>query len=183
MTAPTVNLTGGTLVLNPAASPGLWQADFNNQGSTIIEKLNAVIQTTVGDTTHPGNFAMSSGAWNIDIASNAVATGADRFVTGFAGSTGSLTGGSLNLNYISGYSPTVGDSIMIVRVPATGSVALNAPGVTINAPGGDPNWSVQTATVGSTNFDLRLVYVPEPSSCVLGAVGLMMGLAGFRRRS
>ena len=92
--------------------------------------------------------------------------------------TGSITGGTINLNYLGGYVPQIGDSRLIVRAAAAGGSSLGA--ITINAPGGDPNW---TAVLANGNRDIRLVLVPEPSSCILVAVGLMMGLFGIRRKS
>jgi hypothetical protein len=176
MTAPVVNLTGGQLILNPAASPLNWQVDFNNQGSEIVEKANSVIQTTVGDATHPGNFSMSSGTWDIDISGHSV-TSADKFVVSSTGGTGSLTGGTLNLNYLSGYTPTIGDSLRIVQATG-GGVSLNSGAISILSPGNDPNWAVRT--VGT---DIRLVYLPEPASLGLVVMGLMLGIGGYRRRS
>jgi hypothetical protein len=176
--APIVSLTGGNLfVTSTTGASTVWQTDFNNQGTNVTPKSGALLTLNVGDASRPGNFSMSSGTLNIDISGHTV-TSADRFTMGFAGSTASLTGGTLNLNYISGYTPTIGDSLRIMNVPATGSVSLNAPAITILSPGNDPNWSVQT--VGTT--DIRLVYIPEPGSCALVAIGLMLGAAGFRRK-
>jgi hypothetical protein len=178
MTAPVINLTGGQLVLNAAASPVLWQADFKNQGTEIVEKAGAVYQTTVGDATHPGNFSMSSGIWDIDINGHTLSS-ADRFVVSSTGGTGSLTGGTLKLNYLSGFTPSLGDSIPIVQA-AGGGVILNPAGVSIVAPvSPDGAWSVQT--VGT---DIRLVFaVPEPASLGLMIVCLMAGMVRVRQRS
>lgn len=175
MTAPVVNLTGGQLVMNPAASPLTWQVDFNNQGTEIVQKLNAVIQTTVGDSTHPGNFAMSSGIWDIDINGHTV-TSADRFVVSSTGGTGSLTGGTLNLNFLSGYTPTVGDSFRIVQATG-GGVTLNAGAVAINAPV-SPGGSWELQTVGT---DIRLAFIPEPGTCGLFLMGALTCFGGRRR--
>jgi hypothetical protein len=73
---------------------------------------------------------------------------------------------------MSGYTPTVGDSIMIVRAPLSGGVTLNAPAVTINAPGNDPHWTLEA--VSSTSHDIRLVYIPEPTSILLVGLGMLM---------
>src|SRR5204863_3997730 len=94
----------------------------------------ALLTLNAGDASRPRNFSMASGSLNIDISGHAV-TNADRFTIGFAGSTASLTGGTLNLNYLSAYTPTICDSLRIMSVPASGSVALNAPAVTIISPG------------------------------------------------
>jgi hypothetical protein len=178
---PSVNLIGGQLVLDPQIAVPTsvnWLTAFNNTGSEITTRPNQLLQVLVGDPTHVGNFSMSSGIWDIDISGHTV-TSADRFVVNSTGGTGSLTGGTLALNYISGYTPTNGDSLRIVQA-VNGGVTLNAPGVSILAPGSDPNWSVQT--VGT---DIRLVYttVPEPASFGLVVIGLLMGIGGFRRRS
>jgi hypothetical protein len=181
--APTVTLTGGNLVVNSTGASTVWQTDFNNQGTNVTPQSGAAIQVSVGDSARTGNFSMSSGSLNIDLGTHAV-TGADRFVMTFPGSTASLTGGTINLNYLGTYgSPVVGDSLLLARVPQTGSVTLNAPAVAINAPGADPNWRLDTVTVGTTNYDIRLVYIPEPASCVLAIMGLMVGMSGLRRRS
>jgi hypothetical protein len=133
-------------------------------------------------TTHPGNFSMTSGSWNIDMSPGVGSqdTFQDRIIMGYTTvpGTGSLLGGTLNLNYLSGYVPQIGDSRLIVRSATGGVSSLGA--ITINAPGGDPNW---TAVLANSNRDIRLVYVPEPTSCVLVAMGLMMGLIGIRRKS
>ena len=103
---------------------------------------------------------MSSGSLNIDISGHA-GTNLDRFNLPFAGATASLTGGTINLNYISGYTPSIGDSMRLIIAPASGSVTLNPAAVTINSVGDYGGaWTVQT--VGN---DIRLVYVPEPASC------------------
>jgi hypothetical protein len=181
---PVINLTGGQLVLDPLLStPTIqqWQTDFINAGSQITTRPGALLQVTVGvGTTHPGNFEMTGGSWDLDIGPGAgfLASGSDRFLLAHttAPGTGKLLGGTLNLNYLSGYVPVVGDSRMIVRAATGGSVQLGA--VAINAPGGDPNWVA--SVVGN---DIRLTYVPEPTSFVLAAVGLMLGIGGIRRRS
>jgi hypothetical protein len=181
--APIVTLTGGSLVMNSTGASTVWQTDFNNQGTNATPQSGVAIQVSVGDASRTGNFSMSSGALNIDLGTHAV-TGADRFVMAFPGSTATLTGGTINLNYLGTYgAPVIGDSLFIARVPQTGSVNLNATAVTINSPGSDPNWTLQTVTVGTTNYDIRLVYVPEPGSCILAVIGLMVGMSGLRRRS
>ena len=188
---PVVNLTGGQLILNPLTSAAptshTWQTDFMIAGSQVTPKAGTVLQVTVGSATIPGNFAMSSGALDIDISSGAI-TGADKFLMAFPGSTASLTGGTLNLNYISGYTPAVGHSLWLARTNYTGnsmsSITVNPAGVSINANGSpDPNWTVQAVANSATAFDIRLVYVPEPTSCVLAGMALIVGMTGFRRRS
>jgi hypothetical protein len=186
-TFPVITLTGGQLVLDStSATPTSmnWQADLPITGTQLITRPNALMTLNVGSgTTLPGNFSMTSGSWNIDMSPGVGAQDnlQDKIVMGYTTvpATGSLTGGTLNLNYLSGYVPQIGDSRLIVRAAAAGGSSLGA--ISINAPGGDPNW---TAVLANGNRDIRLVYgVPEPSSCVLAAVGLMMGLIGVRRKS
>jgi hypothetical protein len=189
---PNVNLTGGNLVLDPKLSVPTsvnWQTDLNVAGTELTTRPGALLAVNVGSgTTLPGNFSMTSGSWDIDMSPGVGSQDAlqDRIIMGYTGTTtpftpaatGSLLGGTLNLNYLSGYVPQIGDSRLIVR-SATGAVSTLG-SIAINAPGGDPNW---TAVLANSNRDIRLVYVPEPSSCVLAALGLMMGLVGVRRKS
>jgi hypothetical protein len=182
-TTPVVNLTGGQLIIDPKSSSptGMsWLLDFTGAGSEITTRPNALLQVNVGDNTHPGNFEMNGGSWDLDIGPGAgfLAAGSDRFFLGNTVTlgTGKLTSGTLNLNYLSGYVPAIGDSRTIVRALAGGSVTLGS--VAINAPGGDQHW------VASVNgLDIRLTYVPEPTSIGLTAVGLILGMFGMRRRS
>lgn len=180
--APVVGLTGGILELNTASTMA-WQTNFKNQGSDVIMKTASQLLVNVGvATTHPANFEMSSGSLSIDIASNTLA-GADRFAVQHATGTASLTGGTLNLNYLPGYPGPIPNvtELFILRTTLTGGVTLNASNITINAPGGDPNWYLKTVTTG-TNHEIRLAYIPEPTSCVMIAMGLLAGIAGMRRR-
>jgi hypothetical protein len=185
---PVISLTGGQLVMDPTStSPTTtqWQADLNIAGTQLTTRPGALLTVNVGvGTTAPGNFSMTSGSWDIDMSPGVGAQDAlqDRIIMGYTTvpATGSLLGGTLNLNYLSGYVPQAGDSRLIVRSATGGVSSLGS--IAINAPGGDPNWK---AVLASSNRDIRLVYspVPEPSTCVLAAVGLMMGLTGIRRKS
>jgi hypothetical protein len=175
--APVVNLTGGVLELNPSGMSMNWQTDMTLDGSELLTKLNAQAVINVGDATHPGNFTMNAGSiWDIDLNGHGVSN-ADRIVVGGTG-TGAINGGTLNLNYISGYTPAIGDSIRIVTTTA-GVPTVNSAAVNIVAPF-SPLGSWTTNVVGS---DIRLEFVPEPGSCVLAIMGLMVGAVGFRRRS
>ena len=145
-------------------------------GTELLTKLNTQLVVNVGDATHPGNFTMNSGMWDIDINGHGVSN-ADRILVGGTG-TGAINGGTLNLNYISGYTPAINDSIRIVTQTA-GTPTVNSGAVNIVAPFSSIGaWTTQV--VGS---DIRLVFVPEPTSCALAIMGLMVGMVGFRRRS
>ncbi len=173
--APVVNLTGGTLKMNSTGATTVWQTDFTNNGSHLEFGANALLQVRVGDTSvapgpRPGNFEMNSGSWDIDVGAAGI-NGAD-WINVLNG-TAALNGGVLNINQILGYVPFVGDTKRIVRDLAgvsLGSVTLT----------GDPHWIIG---IGAGGTEIQLTYVPEPSSCILVAVGLMMGIVGFRRRS
>ena len=177
--APVVNLTGGILELNPTGTTAQTrQTDMVLNGTELLTKLNTRMTTNLGDATHPGNFLMNAGSmWDIDLNGHTV-DNADRIVVGGAGS-GAINGGTLNLNYINSFTPVIGDSIRIVTGGGTGGVTLNSGAVSIVAPVSPLGvWSTQI--VGS---DIRLVFVPEPASCALAIMGLMVGMAGVRRRS
>jgi hypothetical protein len=174
--APVVGLTGGVLELNAAGASQNWQTDLTLAGSELLTKQNAQLVVNVGDATHPGNFVMNSGSWEIDINGHGVSN-ADRILVGGTG-TGAINGGALSLNYISGYTPAVGDSIRILTQTA-GVPTINSGAVSILAPV-SPLGVWTTNVVGS---DIRLEFIPEPASCVLAAVGLMLGMVGVRRRS
>lgn len=175
--APVVGLTGGVLELNAAGASQNWQTDLTLSGSELLTKLNTQLVVNVGDATHPGNFTMNAGSmWDIDINGHGVSN-ADRVLVGGTG-TGAINGGTLNLNYISGFTPAIGDSIRIVTTTA-GAPTINSGAINIVAPF-SPLGAWTTAVVGS---DIRLQFVPEPASCMLAVVGLMFGMVGYRRRS
>jgi hypothetical protein len=177
MTAPVINLTGGKLEWTTTAATIAWQADLINNGTELLTRLNNQLVVNVGDASRRGNFTMNSGMWDIDINGHTV-DNADRMLVGNTLSTGAINGGTLNLNYISGYTPVFGDSIRIVTT--TGAApTVNSGAVTINAPF-SPLGSWTTNVVGQ---DIRLEFVPEPASCALAIMGLMVGMAGFRRRT
>lgn len=179
--APVIGLTGGILEFNNTtlATPHQFRADLSNAGSELILKQNAVQQVQVGSVSpgpFPANFAMTSGSWDLEIGSHAV-TGADSFNVPLG--TASLTGGTLNISYISGYTPTAGDVFNIITsssAPTLGTVAI--------AGSGSPNWSLQTAgniiqlkwNGAGSGTGLGGSAVPEPSSVVLlvfAAAGLV----------
>lgn len=175
--APVVNLTGGILEFAQTGQTVNWQTNMTLNGSQMLIKQNAQGVVAVGDATRPGNFAMNAGSsWTIDLNGHTV-DNADRVVVGGAG-TGAINGGTLNLNYISGFTPIVGDSMRIVTQTA-GIPTVNTGALTIIAPV-SPLGLWTTNVVGS---DIRLEFVPEPTSCALVAVGLIAGLVGSRRRS
>ena len=177
--APAVNLTGGTLEFNQTGQSVNWQTDMNLNGSNLLIKQNAQGVVNVGDATRPGNFTMNAlSSWDIDINGHTV-NNADRVVVGGAG-TGAINGGTLNLNYISGFTPLIGDLIRILTT-TTGVPTLNSAAVNIVAPFSP--LGVWTTNVVGSDIRLAFVAVPEPASCAIAAMGLMVGMAGFRRRS
>ena len=166
---PAVNLTGGILEISPtAAGATTWATDLINNGSELILKPDTVQQLTVTG----GNFAMNSGIWDLEIGSNAI-NGADRIVVGGTG-TGAINGGMINISHLPGYTPAIGDTLFLVRALA-GGVSLNAGAVSLV---GDPNWRLVT---NAANTEVQLTYVPEPSSIVLGGLGLLIGATMSRR--
>src|SRR4029079_4266871 len=90
----------------------------------------------------------------------------DRIIMAFTGAggpaTASLTGGTINLNYLGGYVPQIGDSRLILRSATGGVSTLSAGSITVNAPGGD----IWVPVLANSNRDIRLQFVPEPGSCV-----------------
>lgn len=154
---PTVNLTGGVLEITPrTAGTATWQTSFANTGSELNLNPNTIQQVTISTTSGSATiseFAMSSGSWDVEIGSNVTASGADRFIVNGSG-TASLTGGTLNISRINGYSPTINDTLTILQ--GGGGASLTAAAVTL---AGDPGWSlISNAT------QIQLKY--------LGAVGV-----------
>ncbi len=199
LATPTVNLTGGTLEITPnVVGAATWQTDLTNTGSKIVLNPNTVQQltlsTTAGSATN-SSFIMSSGSWDIEIGSNISSTGADRIIVSGDG-TAELTGGTLNISLLPGYTPVANDTLRIVRA-LTGGVTLNAGAVTL---AGAPNWSLIT-DVANTEIQLKYVgpgagagsgvetvasSIPEPSSVallVLAVVGLSTAMRTRYRTS
>src|SRR5262249_35851637 len=152
--------------------------------SKLVLKQGAVQQVQVGSSSPPipANFEMDSGSWDIEIGSHAV-TGADSF--NVPNGTAKLLGGTLNISYLSGFTPNFGDVFNILygsRAPTVGAVSI--------AGSGSPNWLLQTTGnvlqlkytgAGSgSGGGLGTVAVPEPSSVAL-LVMAALGVLGTKR--
>jgi hypothetical protein len=202
--APVIGLTGGTLEWNNPSTTAAqsFQADLANTGTKLITKPNTLLQVTVGSVSPaiPANFSMSGGSWDIDIQTNTV-LGADWFNT--SNGTASLTGGTLNINYLSGFTPNTNQVFRILR--GSLGTTLNSGAVTIIGAGAG-NWVLQEVPIVNVNFpldeEIQLKYVgpgagaggglgtessavPEPSSIALvvfAFVGLLTA-KGARNRT
>jgi hypothetical protein len=180
---PKFGLTGGTLEWNNTTTTAAqaFQADINNTGTTLVTKPNAQLQVI------PTTFAMSGGTWNIDIGlvsgvHNVL--GADWFNANTTTGTASLTGGTLNINYLAGFTPNHDEVFRILR--GGNGVTLNAGAITITGAGAG-NWILQTVPITTSpltanDAEIQLKYtgfgsgsggglgssaVPEPSSIAL----------------
>jgi hypothetical protein len=192
-TTPVIGLTGGIVEFNTVSSAAQsFQADLTlDTGSTtkLITKPNALQQINVGSSSPaiPANFDMKSGSWDLEIGAHAT-TGADWFNA--ANGTASLTGGTLNISYLAGFTPNPNEAFTIIKGSA--GVTLNGAAVTITGSGAG-NWVLQTA--GAT--DIQLMYVgagagaggglgtasvPEPSSIALLVLAALGMLGGKRTR-
>ena len=179
---PVVNLTGGTLEFNNTTSSAaqLFRTDLTNNGSKLVLKQGAVQRVDVGGSApaFPANFDMESGSWDLEIGSHAV-TGADWF--NVPNGTAKLAGGTLNISYLSGYTPAANDVFTIIQgisAPTLGAVTI--------AGSGSPNWLLQvvgnaiqlkyTGAGSGSGGGLGASAVPEPSSVALvlfGVIGLL----------
>lgn len=186
--APVIGLTGGTLEFNNQNNGGAshaFQADLINTGTHLVTKPDALLQVNVGSASPavPANFAMSSGSWDIDIGLHNIA-GADWF--NVPNGMASLTGGTLNINYLPGFTPNPNEVFTIIK--GTGGVTLNSGAVTITGDG-SPNWVLQTA--GGIDIQLKYVgaaagagggAVPEPATMVMFGICALVTLASRRAR-
>ncbi|MFO0790006.1 MAG: hypothetical protein U0805_11170 [Pirellulales bacterium] len=155
--APVIGLTGGTLEFNnpsTAAAQG-FQANLTNTGSKLIAKPSALLQVNVGSVSPaiPASFAMSSGSWDIDIGAHAV-LGADWFNA--PNGTASLTGGTLNINYLPGFTPNDNEVFRILRGGL--GVTLTSGAVTI-AGAGAGHWMLQTVPISGADAEIQLKYI------------------------
>src|SRR5262249_17995052 len=158
------------------AGTALWNTSFNNTGSELILNPTTTQQVTIATVSGAptSNFSMSSGSWDIQLGSP---TAGDKFVVTGAGGTASLTGGTLNISRINGYSPGSSDAITILQAPGGASFTPGA--VTLT---GDPGWGLRLKPADSTQLQLYrtsgsglgTASVPEPSSAglvVMAALG------------
>lgn len=159
-TYPDINLTGGTLEFNnPLGTSALsWQPHLENEGSTLSLKPGALQQVNIGQafsaetqTQYASNFSMTSGVFDVEIGAHTL-LGADFFSV--ANGTASLTGGSVNISYLPGFTPNDGDTMKILR--ASAGVTLNAGAVTITGSNA-ANWSLITALSGGVQ-EIQLKY-------------------------
>ena len=193
--APKIGLTGGTLEFNNTVSLGthVVHADFKNEGSKLIIRPNAVQLAQIGSSSPavPANFEMTGGSWDIDIGVHSL-TGADWF--NVPNGTAALTGGTLNINYLAGFTPNVNEVFRILR--ASGGTTLNSGAITI-AGAGAGSWLLQEVPISGLDEEIQLKYlgpgagagqdllaagVPEPTSAALVMVGLVGILATRRAR-
>ncbi len=150
-----LNITGGTLA---ATSINYGTGTLVNAGGSVAPNDNGVVGNL--NITN-GSFNMTSGNLALDFASLA------SFDMMTVSGSSSLAG-LVNVNYLAGYLPTLGDTFNVLT--ASGGLTLGS----LTAPG------YSTAVVND-NKTLQLTFtgVPEPTS--LGLLGLS-GLAMLRRR-
>ena len=192
---PEIGLTGGTLEFNNTVSLGthVVHANLKNEGTKLIIRPNAVQLAQIGSSSPavPANFEMTGGSWDIDIGTNSL-TGADWF--NVPNGTASLTGGTLNINYLAGFTPNVDQVFRILR--ASGGTTLNSGAITI-AGAGAGSWMLQEVPISGLDEEIQLKYlgpgagagldtlasgVPEPSSAALLVFGIVASLATRRAR-
>ena len=143
------------------------------RGRHTDHQAGCVVQVTLGRRAQiapplpiiAANFAMSSGTWNIDVGSNGI-QGADQFNA--SAGTASLTGGTLNLNYLSGFTPIVGTVYRILR----GGLGTTLGPVTITGAGAG-SWVLQEAPITTD-----LVNWPNDEQIQLKFVGPGAGSGG-----
>jgi hypothetical protein len=144
--APVIELTGGTLEFNtPTAAAQTWQPNLTNTGSKLVLKPNALQQVVVGgDNDHLSNFSMSGGSWDIEIGAHTV-LGADWFNANRG--TASLTGGTLNIDIMPGFTPNNDEVFRILR--GAQGVTLNAANISITGDNA-ANWVLQAVSIAGT---------------------------------
>jgi hypothetical protein len=159
-----IKLTGGTLEFNNTAVAATHQVqvDITNEGSKLVTKPNAQLEVLIGSQSpaYPANFSMTSGSWDIDLASNAV-LGADRFNA--QNGTASLTGGTLNINYLPGFTPNVNQVFRILR--GSLGTTLNSGAITITGAGAG-SWVLQEVAIANPGLpldeEIQLKYLGAP---------------------
>lgn len=167
----TLNLSGKTLTIAGGTLNGAGTIIGNValSGSGILAPGNSPGTLTVSG----GNFSMTGGTYSVDLAGS----GAGQFdVLNVTSGSAAFTGGTFSLNYLSGYTPTVGDffNIVTTRGGLTGANTVSVPsGWAFTASGNNG----QLAYVGAA-------VVPEANAGLLAVVagGLTLGAAAICRR-
>ena len=110
------NFLGGTLITGNYSSPN------NPTANTFLQQSGGVMApggNAIGTTAIDGNYSFVAGTLEIDLAGlggAAVTNGHDQLTTGgFASLTGSVVPTILEINLINGFTPTPGDSFIILE--------------------------------------------------------------------
>jgi hypothetical protein len=187
----TVNLQSGSLIVSGALLKGTGSSTFNwsggnlSAGSTDLVTLsNAGTGTLlVGGASTVGTFVLEAGAstaytqgstasMTLDFASDV------SFDTIGIGAGTALTvnlDGTVNLNLLAGYIPTVGETFDVITAT---SIVDNT---FVLGGNGASYFTYEIVDLGATEV-LRLTAVPEPATSLLVAAAGMFGLVLRRRR-
>ncbi|HSI07991.1 MAG TPA: PEP-CTERM sorting domain-containing protein [Rariglobus sp.] len=178
-TAGTLDLGGQNLVLSGAAKLSGRGTITDSVGAGTVSFASGATGGLAVGNSGVGTLTFSGTMGGLDLTNASLSTFDIASLSSFdsvaLGSRSATLGGALSLNFLGGYTPTIGDTYALFTT--SGSISSSFTSITSNVTGFDYAFNNATGVLTVTSS------IPEPSTYA-GLAGLgVLALAAYRRRS